>query len=1006
MQAISAKPTVFWGWNGDVREEEMIRQLTDFREKGIGGVFVHARAGLKIGYMSDKWLALFLSAAKTCEKLGMDLWIYDEDGWPSGFAGGKVLAVSDEYKARCINCFTGSAKGYEEDETPKETLLGVYCFTEGGFVRVADYKNSPCEPLYFLYVTRNDYYIDVTNRDAVQCFIEETHEKYKAVCKEYFGRVIKGIFTDEPHYRPDGIAWGKYVAEAFEREHGYDVSDALPYLFVSVGEYRKHRYNYWKTLNGLFERSYMQPYARWCEENGLMMTGHLVCEDGLVDQVTTSGGVMPLYRHMQLIGVDALGNRLVSPVAFKQAESVASQYGNGRVLSETFAGTGYDATFEELLWLWDYQASMGVNLPCLSISMYSIVGNRKRDYPQFFSYQMPWWGQADRLFHKMEYINDRLLHGNVPTDFLIIHPKTTVWQERGANDGERTWAISSQLRNLTEAFNDLGVCYSFGDEDLMKGTSAVKEGKLIVGKRSYSAVVLPMCQNLYASTLALLREFALGGGCVYVMNEYPKYVDGVRCEHPIDFPAEFIVNRRDFWNKALRVRHVRDIELIEPVSRKTVSGLNVAQRIHDGYTDLFVCNRSRTEKVSFRFKIRGRYKIVREGLNGEREDLSCTYNKSEDYTFANDSLEGMGVAFYRIEEGEEKAQKSVSVKTLWLNGFVAAAAENAYAIDKLQYAIDGEGYSEKKYFIDSTNELYARINRGDQEHVVSVRYTFSFKGKATRLFACCEIEDGEVFINGNKVSSCGYYLDHDIGKFDISAYVKEGENEILLRKAIPPYRNDLLGKEVFQSVTNVDSYPYYLESVFLTGDFDVCNGEVWEGDNCIWAKDGDFWLQAVEEQQAERYIDVENITKQNKYFYTGSFSATQRITVQEEGRYYLHYDRLDAVSGSVEVNGIPFELYGNRIDVTSAIRMGENEIKLILYSGLRNLFGAHHHKYGKQLYTGPSVFEGYCEWQDVVINPEIPFGSRTYVPDYSFVDFGVKGLRIELEKVRDEEKEE
>lgn len=115
----------------------------------------------------------------------------------------------------------------------------------------------------------------------------------------------------------------------------------------------------------------------------------------------------------------------------------------------------------------------------------------------------------------------------------------------------------------------------------------------------------------------------------------------------------------------------------------------------------------------------------------------------------------------------------------------------------------------------------------------------------------------------------------------------------------------------------------------------------------------------------------------------------------------MHYDRLDAVSGSVEVNGISFELYGNRINVTSAIRMGENEIRLILHSGLRNLFGAHHHKYGKQLYTGPSVFEGYCEWQDVVINPEIPFGSRTYVPDYSFVDFGVKGLRLELEKVWD-----
>ncbi len=997
MQAISAKPTVFWGWNGDIQEEEMIRQLTDFRDKGIGGVFVHSRAGLKIGYMSDKWMSLFTTAAAVCEKLGIDLWIYDEDGWPSGFAGGKVLAACDDYKARCINCYQGSVRGYREDKVQKETLLGVYRFVEGKFIRLSDYEESDCKDLYFLYVTRNDYYIDVTNRDAVQCFIQATHEKYKEACGQYFGTVIKGIFTDEPHYRPDGIAWGRYVANAFQKEHGYDVLEALPYLFASVGEYKKHRYNYWKTMNGLFDSSFMQPYGEWCAENNLMMTGHLVCEDGLVDQVTTSGGVMPLYRHMQLIGVDSLGNRLVSPVAFKQAESVSMQYGNGRVLSETFAGTGYDATFEELIWIWGYQATMGINLPCLSISMYSLIGNRKRDYPNYFSYQMPWWEQSSRLFEKMEYINRRLLNGNVPTDFLIIHPKTTVWQERGANDGERTWTISSQLRHLTESFNDLGLLFSYGDEDLMKGTARVEKGKLIVGKCSYSAVVLPMCQNLYASTLALLREFALSGGTVYVMNEYPKYVDGVICNHPIDFPVEFIINRRDFWNKVIRVRHARDVELIEPVSRKTVSGLNVALREHEGYSDLFVCNRSRNERVAFRFKIRGRRTVIRESLTGEREVLPSVYDKSENLTFASDCIEGMGVTFYRLEDGESRIRRAKPVQTFFLGDFLSDATENTYAIDKLQYAIDGETYSEKNYYINCTNELYSRINCGNREHVLTARYTFSFKGKASKLFACCEIDDGEVFINGNKVPSCGHYLDHGIGKFDIAAYVKEGENEIILRKVIPPYRNDLLGQDVFQSVTNVDSYPYYLESLFLVGAFDVCNDDVWSGDNCTWAKDGRFLLCACE-KQGKRRVDIENLTAQNKYFFTGSFAATQTLSLGGDGQYYLHYDKLDAVSATVEINGKPFELYGNKVNVTSAICTGDNHFKLILHSGLRNLFGAHHHKYGKQLYTGPSVFEGYCEWQDIVINPEIPFQSSTYVPDYSFVDFGVKGLRLDIEK--------
>jgi hypothetical protein len=39
-------------------------------------------------YLSDEWFRLWKLALKEAEKLDMNVWIYDENSYPSGFAGG------------------------------------------------------------------------------------------------------------------------------------------------------------------------------------------------------------------------------------------------------------------------------------------------------------------------------------------------------------------------------------------------------------------------------------------------------------------------------------------------------------------------------------------------------------------------------------------------------------------------------------------------------------------------------------------------------------------------------------------------------------------------------------------------------------------------------------------------------------------------------------------------------------------------------------------------------
>ena len=83
------KPIPFWSWNGKLEKEELLRQIRWMRDTHNGGFFMHARSGLKTQYLSDEWMQCIEACAE--EAGDMQAWVYDENGWPSGFAGGKLL---------------------------------------------------------------------------------------------------------------------------------------------------------------------------------------------------------------------------------------------------------------------------------------------------------------------------------------------------------------------------------------------------------------------------------------------------------------------------------------------------------------------------------------------------------------------------------------------------------------------------------------------------------------------------------------------------------------------------------------------------------------------------------------------------------------------------------------------------------------------------------------------------------------------------------------------------
>lgn len=219
------RPAPFWSWNDKLDKQELKRQIHEMSDKGWGGYFMHSRVGLVTGYLSDEWMEMIKTCAQEAKSTGTYAWLYDEDKWPSGFAGG-IVPQNPEYRSRALVALK------QEEITENDTILEEY--TDGDTKYFICKRISPLGNRWF----NGTSYVDLMNPEAVKTFIECTHEKYKEYCGEFFGKEIPGIFTDEPCYLMEGhysvpvLPWSEYLPPFFKKLKGYDIQEHLSELFL------------------------------------------------------------------------------------------------------------------------------------------------------------------------------------------------------------------------------------------------------------------------------------------------------------------------------------------------------------------------------------------------------------------------------------------------------------------------------------------------------------------------------------------------------------------------------------------------------------------------------------------------------------------------------------------------------------------------------------------------------------------------------------------------------
>lgn len=645
----SHRPMPFFVWNGEVSRRRITEVLEQYAARGCGGCFIHPRTGLVTDYLSDEWFELWGHALAESKRLGLECHIYDENSYPSGFAGGHVytrnpFTLAHSLKARWV-------------DGPAEDISGetVACFRSGedgrlercppgrlrqdGKTLVVTLEPSPPRAFCAYYPP-----VDLTLPQTTRTFLETTHHAYARRFREAFGSSIKYCFTDEPNVGGrGGFRASHHLLAEFFRDHGYRLEDQSPALFLDTAESPYVRHDYTFTLNRLWTENFLRPVHDWCEQNGLQFTGHFW--EHMWPDPGHQPSAMYAYRWMQAPGIDLLAFQFfpedrprthIMLLSCKEVASVARQLGRERVLCETTGGGGYHRTPADFKPLTDFCQTYGINLINPHLSHQSLSGTRKYDWAHTFSDHSSWWEDYKAEADHEARVTWALTRGEEINRVLLLQPTTTAWLHRTAREDwedrdnspgrQRIKALRQAQETLVAALTDQQVDFDLGDELILEEFGQAVEGRLQVGRRTYDLLVLPAgMENLLPSTLALLERHLSGGGRILAGGPPPAHVSGRIDSRPTALAERHL----SAWKVYPKVHDLVDtvVEAVPPRLRASAGhtlppGLCWTRRdLGEGRTLHFFAN-PWTEPMETRLLLEGRSLVRLDTMDGSLAGLA------------------------------------------------------------------------------------------------------------------------------------------------------------------------------------------------------------------------------------------------------------------------------------------------------------------------------------------------------------------------------------------------
>lgn len=978
----------FWSWNCKPKKDMMERQMNVFKEMGFGGFHIHSRTGLDVEYLGDEFMEDVKFCTEFAKNNNMLMWAYDEDRFPSGFAGG-IVTKEKKHRYRELFMTFDKREDYltKRPETKSEDSFLIAIFdivlNDDGTLKsyeIIDNENKAKGAAWYTYLRvaqpdawfNNQTYVDTLDKKSIERFVEVTHERYKQYVGGYFDEVIPAFFTDEPKttykktlpFATDRrnliFPWTDDFPDTFEEKYGFDMIPHIPELVweLSDGKYSQARYMYHRHVAERFTESYSKTISDWCENNNVHLTGHMIKEPSLKSQSTAIGESMLPLSEFGLPGIDMLCDEREYTTA-KQAQSIAHQYDREGVISELYGVTNWDFDFRRHKLAGDWQAALGVTVRVPHLSWMTMEGEAKRDYPASIHYQSPWYAEYSLVEDYFSRVATAMTRGKALVKIGVIHPVESYWLCWA--DEEHTSSVRKQLddnfKNITEWLLFSHLDFDYVSESVLERIGDAHEDKLKVGSMEYDVVVVPGLKTMRWSTYEKLKTFADNGGSVIFAGEVPALVDGIESREVAMLADKCTCVSME------QAKIVQKLDKFRTLNIYDKNGNECNKLLHQIREDgddkwIFVCYGKKKDrydnegKSKMFIKIAGKYTAkLYNALDGTIQDVSVKYENNQtvipcEYTTHESVLlklspyiedleyDDMGTseALSECEDIEAGAEiidpfKKVSIKL---------DEPNVYMLDLAQYAVDDGEYNDLEEVLRIGVKVREELGITAQSGRMAQPWTSSKPAPRHKLKLKYNI-NSEVDVKDVKIAlehaeDTAIFINGNQVESIVDGYYVDEKIKTVALPEILKGNNELILELPLGEGTDI-------ENSFIIGDFGV--------------KMAGF-SQTITEPVRELYFG--DIVNQGLPFYGGNIIYNIPIVTRQQFSVKVPYFRGSLIGVLVDGKREGTIAFAPYMCIIKGVSEGEHILSLKLFGNRINTFGALHNCNENTTWFGPDAW--------------------------------------------------
>ena len=417
-------PEPYYGLNGAVTREVLQRDLDKAERLGFHAVTVQPGRNPE-AYLSPEYFAMFKVLVEEAKKRNLRVWIIDDAGYPSGFAGGLITDKKPELRMQALSiglripvkagetlnqaasadAVSAVAVSSNGQRMPVAVTGGKIAWTAPAgsdwTVQVVEhvFRTSPTAS-----ATNATHLKDTTQSvedymdpEATAAWMQFTHEGYYKAIPEEFGKTIIGFRGDEPDYSISGLPWTPKFFDTFQQVKGYDIRPYLGALLLSAGggggrprpaagaatpaqvapatppaapvqltdaEVRA-KGDYYDVFSQMFRDGFFKPQGLWCAAHGVEYQVPLNHEEMEMQLVRSEGEFERDMKYVEVPGIDAIWHQIWTDTIAdypRLASSTAHIYGHPRSFTESFGAYRPAPDITMARYVLDEQIVRGINI--------------------------------------------------------------------------------------------------------------------------------------------------------------------------------------------------------------------------------------------------------------------------------------------------------------------------------------------------------------------------------------------------------------------------------------------------------------------------------------------------------------------------------------------------------------------------------------------------------------------------------------------------------------------